>query len=126
MIKLRFDNPEYEVYGRRIICKIKCTIYETETKTHLEQFETIGKAVCAFDDTFDEKKGMHIAESRSKYKAYTNAKKFSYDIDVIYETIATCLAKVTFHNQMKHLAKNENLHIKYLTKDEDASKPKSV
>lgn len=65
---IKFNKLNYYVNTDKKV--VTCIVYVTINGFH---YQSIGKAKCAPDDTFDEVKGRRIAESRAKTKVYKAA-----------------------------------------------------
>lgn len=58
-------------------------------------FNTEGVAKCLPEDTFDEKTGLHIAESRAQQKAYSIASRLYYCFNLLLAEKVNTLALLT-------------------------------
>lgn len=88
--KLRMREPKYYIHTHKgtVACVIECGIPAFPHIPKIEKkffnikeflsawdFKVTGVAKCGFSDTFDEAKGMKLAESRAKAKALAKAMK---------------------------------------------------
>ena len=74
-------------------------------------FNTVGVAKCLPEDTFDEKTGFYIAESRAQEKAYSIASRLYYCFNIILAN------KVNMMNVLTQNAYNCEMHCFYHQKE---------
>ena len=85
--KLKMEQPKYIIhpFNKAVVCIIECSIpslpYNEEIHrkfselSYCNEFTVKAVAKCNNKDTYDEKAGMRIAESRAKFKALSKAHK---------------------------------------------------
>lgn len=131
--RVMITNTTYKVdkENKVVVCELKCDLqfskhpawYVMRSEMWIKKFPDIGyigeftvkaKARCNSQDTFDEKKGKMIAESRAKLKMYSIAERlYSCCIKALKGAKDSCLDSLAACIDVMQIEKR---HIKELTK----------
>lgn len=104
--KLRMNTPKYYIHSHNgtVTCVIECKMlglpyipkiakqfFDNNECFRNYDFKVKGIAKCSPGDTYDEQKGLRIAESKAKLKALKKAEKImeAYRVNVILEMSKT-------------------------------------